>query len=282
MQHVNGHSGEVGNEGADCLATAGTLEPLIPERDWAGLEAQLERVLDGINPSTVFTGSMEVRGSTESTPLEIHTQSQELGSAVVLFDNQPDMAPSRSHPKANSSVWTEKAVCGTPMPAPCNDLVDAQWRNEAAGQERFRTLDKVFTTSSNAKSFSCSELQTANEATLVSSIHAPVIQLAENSKKPLAVSESQNTQRMELGSSPTEKPSHHFNVFATDRSMAVHQSTAQRPTTQEFQRSPTQSPVKVLYVAPPLVPVAEEDVNFDVRNLFIREGKIQQINSGLC
>ncbi|OCH92247.1 hypothetical protein OBBRIDRAFT_751722, partial [Obba rivulosa] len=41
FEHVKGHAGEEGNEGADRLAVAGSALPELPERDWDALAARL-------------------------------------------------------------------------------------------------------------------------------------------------------------------------------------------------------------------------------------------------
>ena len=38
FEYVKGHSGNVGNDGADALAVAGCNHPEIPDRDWVGLK----------------------------------------------------------------------------------------------------------------------------------------------------------------------------------------------------------------------------------------------------
>ena len=38
FEYVKGHSGDVGNDGADALAVAGCSLPVLPERDWVGLK----------------------------------------------------------------------------------------------------------------------------------------------------------------------------------------------------------------------------------------------------
>ena len=52
MEHVYGHRGETGNEGADRLANEGTLLPPKPDPDWLALEKSvlkggLAQVLSG-------------------------------------------------------------------------------------------------------------------------------------------------------------------------------------------------------------------------------------------
>jgi len=44
LEHVRGHAGEVGNEGADALAVHGAKLPDIDEPDWDALRLQLEKV----------------------------------------------------------------------------------------------------------------------------------------------------------------------------------------------------------------------------------------------
>ena len=62
FEYVKGHSGDVGNDGADALAVAGCDRPEIPDRDWVGLkeshdteQIMMTDLMMGIDPAVSFT-----------------------------------------------------------------------------------------------------------------------------------------------------------------------------------------------------------------------------------
>jgi ribonuclease HI len=79
LQYVRGHSGEVGNEGADRLANDGAFMSPTPELDWKLLEDHLEEILSNTleGESAVVQGPVE---AAQPTALEIPSEPQTQGS----------------------------------------------------------------------------------------------------------------------------------------------------------------------------------------------------------
>ncbi|KAJ7204408.1 ribonuclease H-like domain-containing protein [Mycena pura] len=60
LEHVKGHNGDEGNEGADGLANVGATLPTQPERNWESLEAELHAQLEAERAKRQVEGEQNV------------------------------------------------------------------------------------------------------------------------------------------------------------------------------------------------------------------------------
>jgi len=100
LEYVKGHSGDVGNDGADAMANQGTLLPATPERDWEDLEQRLVKQFNEIIPLGAMCGEIEILGpedgneddtsggSTKESPQSLPTISETTSSKPLT--EQPD------------------------------------------------------------------------------------------------------------------------------------------------------------------------------------------------
>ena len=88
LKYVKGHSGNTGNDGADAQANRGTLEPPVPDRNWAQLLAQVAALNDEVETHHEIQDS----GDMIDAPLEV--------------DDDVFLAPAGSRAKVRRVVGT--------------------------------------------------------------------------------------------------------------------------------------------------------------------------------
>ena len=97
LQYVRGHSGEVGNEGADRLANDGALMSPTPELDWNLLEDHLEEIFSNTLPYPEFeSATAVVQGPVEAaqpSSLEIPSEPRTQGSTESIQPTESATSP---------------------------------------------------------------------------------------------------------------------------------------------------------------------------------------------
>lgn len=95
MEHVYGHRGETGNEGADRLANEGTLLPPKPDPDWLALE---KSVLKG-GLAQVLSG--DALADTLSSPIP---KKQRLNTPFKAMVSEKDMVISEKEMQVRQTI----------------------------------------------------------------------------------------------------------------------------------------------------------------------------------
>ncbi|PPQ99538.1 hypothetical protein CVT24_005328 [Panaeolus cyanescens] len=75
FKYVKGHSGHVGNDGADDMANRGALLPILQERDWETEERQLQQQLEALQKKRTRTSFFQANTTTTSKPVTLEPAS---------------------------------------------------------------------------------------------------------------------------------------------------------------------------------------------------------------
>lgn len=95
IEYVKGHSGDVGNDGADLMANRGCTMPLLADRNWKELEDDLEVQLNDMDYERATQMSISVNGL--DSPLPEHRDK------VQKLSQQDSVATAFSSPSSSTS-----------------------------------------------------------------------------------------------------------------------------------------------------------------------------------
>ena len=123
IEYVKGHSGDVGNDGADALAVAGCDFPEEPERDWARLKQTYKLEKGSTTRPVVRSTSGSIYRTTEvltnetqgSPPTALFTSSSSTGATNTW---KPSLASTSKPPLQPTSKTTTTPAQGPPVQAP--------------------------------------------------------------------------------------------------------------------------------------------------------------------
>lgn len=164
LEYVKGHSGDVGNDGADAMANQGALLPDTPERDWEALEQQLVEQFNEIIPVGASRGEIEILGpedgdgddtsrgnakkSRQLSPTVFETTSSKFAkspltptrSSSAHLSEKLSSSPKKSQPTTLRHISDKKSPLKVPYVAPPFIPVRVQDVNFEVGHLSFRSL----------------------------------------------------------------------------------------------------------------------------------------------
>jgi len=288
LEYVKGHSGDLGNDGADAMANQGALLLPTPERDWEALEQHLVRQFDEIMLVGAAHGEIDIvgpeDGEADDTPRRKQSPSspkpiaEQPGKLKSIFEREKSPTRSSSARLYETSSLSPKKFHPAPLHHPA-DIKSPQMPPSIfqtiipnPPSEQPIKLKSIFeggkspTRSSSTRPyeepFSPPKKPHSTTVHHRSDIKPP--QIPPNvtgtiSSKALAEQPKPNSifQAGKSPPTPTRSSSPHPDENPSSSPKKPH------PTT--FHHSlGTKSPLKVTYVSPLLVPVRAQDVNFEV------------------
>jgi ribonuclease HI len=251
LAYVKGHSGHVGNDGADYQANLGALQPELPERDWAAAERDLLTRLESSTPAAI----VESRETIEVIPPEpvaspakkrARLMSPERPSAppaTVSDSATRPQTPPKSPLRQSRRLADIQAALSPPKP------LATMGGSRASGSE-------APTTTSPSKPGRLAAIEDAlspSKPKPASSGHQPLVSMADSTSKARTSPRKQPPSPRR----PQPQPS-----TSSSMSTSPQRASSKPPSDMTSPRAPGTA----LWVAPELMPARKEMVNADVRS----------------
>jgi len=237
LEYVKGHSGDIGNDGADMQANMGAMLGEVPERDWA---AELEALLATPLPPPVGTISEDTIEPTKRKRSRSPVKDAEVATTSFTSPNRPS---SKGRQERLAAIRAAQATFTSPSLA--SEAKPAAKRQKTPPREGFLVIG-----SSSRKDAGSSPTR---------SFH---VKSAEKNVKRTAMTEAALT-----GKPPpdfqTKSPAAALRMASTSSTTQVANPGEHRALTSSSEDA-EHYPVRVIYALPPLVPVQPEEINFDV------------------
>ncbi|KAF9453889.1 ribonuclease H-like protein [Macrolepiota fuliginosa MF-IS2] len=245
LQHVKGHSGDPGNDGADAQANIGTTFPPQPDFDWESLEARTSETIDTLIETMpdqpIIAQEREVKESIAPSPRRLakipkNTPSTSVGLSAEMPPSFPGRSPSKSR---------------VPVAAPTRPP-----------RSPFRPVAPKPGTNSDRPTIYQRPFHQAIANTAVSSIDHVLLSLPLADPQPLSPSAQSPSFQT---TTTSHQPSPQLAMNSSNESTAP----------KEMPKPPilSRSPLKVSKVAPPLIPASASDIDFDMYKDCLLEGE---------